>query len=121
MMPQGISMKKKNIQLHWPGNTLQGRIERADPPKTNLLVVLTAHAANPSPCRVQVRPGQVRSGQVRSGQARSGQVRSGQARPGQVRSGQARPGQVQARYVVSTTLLLLLREARRGQERPGEA
>merc|ERR1712078_626728 len=93
MMPQGISMKKKNIQLHWPGNTLQTRIVHGPPPKTNLLVVLTAHAANPSPCRVQVRSGQVRSGQVRSGQARSGQVRSGQARS----------GQVQARYVVSTT------------------
>ena len=80
--------------LHCPANSLQGRIVHADPPKTNLLLVLTAHAANPSPCRVrsgkpQPLPCEVRPGQVRSGQARPGQVRSGQV---QVRSGQVRSG-----------------------------
>ena len=53
-----------------PGNTCHSRIWTDPPPKTNLLVVLTAHAANPSPCRVQVRSGQVRPGQARSGQVR---------------------------------------------------
>ena len=47
------------------------------PPKNESFRAYTAHAANPSPCRVQVRSGQVRPGQVRSGQVRSGQVRSG--------------------------------------------
>ena len=50
------------------------------PPQNESFGATEAHAANPSPCRVQVRSGQVRSGQVRSGQARSGQVRSGQVR-----------------------------------------
>ena len=69
------------------------------PPKNESFGAIEAHAANPSPCRVQVRSGQVRSGQVRSGQVRSGQVRSGQVRSGQVRSGQVRSGQVRSGQV----------------------
>ena len=39
----------RKFELHCRGNPFQGRIWNADPPKTNLLVVLTAHAANPDP------------------------------------------------------------------------
>ena len=85
---QICTFTKPGNQARQPGRrkSLQGRIWTDPPPNTNLLVVLTAHAANPSPCRVQVRSGQVRSGQARSGQVRPGRVRfrSGQAR---VRSG----------------------------------
>ena len=102
-VPDGIFLVKNGIFL-WageigrPGTGIPGAkttshpdLDRG-PPQNESFGATKAHAANPSPCRVQVRPvrsgHQVRSGKVRSGQVRSVQVRSGQASSGQVRSGQ---------------------------------